>query len=83
VQRDRDCPLEQLGGFLALHSPMAAELVRALRARGVLVDSRGDVLRLGPAPYLSDRQLLDAIALLGEAARAAREGRLPDAHGAP
>ena len=36
---------------------------------GVWTDARGEVLRLGPAPYLSDTQLQDAIALLGEAAR--------------
>ena len=42
----------------------------SLRARGVWTDARGEVLRLGPAPYLSDRQLRDAMGLLGEAARA-------------
>ena len=36
---------------------------------GVATDYRDDLLRLGPAPYLSDRQLDDAIAALGEAAR--------------
>ena len=69
LQRDRSCPLEEVGGFLALHSPAAGALVRGLRARGVLVDSRGEVLRLGPAPYLSDRQLRDAVGLLGDVAR--------------
>ena len=72
IRRDRAVPLEELGGFLALHSPHAAPLVGALHARGVRADARGDVLRLGPAPYLSDRQLGDAIALLGEAARKQR-----------
>ena len=62
--------LDEVGGFLALRSPVAAELVRGLRARGVWTDARGEVLRLGPAPYLSDRQLRDAVGLLGEAARA-------------
>jgi kynureninase len=38
-----------------------------LARRGVLTDSRGDVLRLGPAPYLSDDQLDAAVAALGEA----------------
>jgi kynureninase len=32
----------------------------------VLADSRGDVLRLGPAPYLADSQLEEAMARLGE-----------------
>jgi selenocysteine lyase/cysteine desulfurase len=69
IRRDRAAPLAELGGFLALQAPSASSLVRSLRARGVSADARGDVLRLGPAPYLSDRQLQDAIALLGEAAR--------------
>ena len=70
ISRDRACPLEQIGGFLALRSPAAGALVRSLRARGVWTDARGELLRLGPAPYLSDRQLRDAIGLLGEAVRA-------------
>ncbi|MGH7547235.1 MAG: kynureninase [Gemmatimonadales bacterium] len=69
VTRDRAVALEQIGGFLALQSPRAAELVRLLRSRRVLTDSRGNVLRLGPAPYLSDAQLTAAISALGEALR--------------
>jgi kynureninase len=69
LSRDRAYPLDDVGGFLALRSPVAAALVRALRARGVSTDARGEVLRLGPAPYLSDRQLRDAIGLLGEVVR--------------
>jgi kynureninase len=70
VDRDRVVPLESLGGFLALTSPRAGDLHRALKERGVFTDFRGDVLRLGPAPYLSDSQLERGIELLGEAARA-------------
>jgi selenocysteine lyase/cysteine desulfurase len=69
VTRDRSVPLGEVGGFLALRAQGAADLTRRLRAREVWTDARGDVLRLGPAPYLSDRQLKDAIALLGEAVR--------------
>jgi len=57
--------LPNLGGFLALQSARAAELCRRLRDRGVLTDYRADVLRLGPAPYLSDAQLRDTIQALG------------------
>jgi selenocysteine lyase/cysteine desulfurase len=67
--RDRTVPLSDVGGFLALRSPAATSLAKRLHARGVLTDARGQVLRLGPAPYLSDRQLHDAIALLGEVVR--------------
>jgi kynureninase len=69
VGRDRSVPLEEIGGFLALRAPGATGLVRRLRERGVWADARGDVLRLGPAPYLSDRQLRDAVGILGEVAR--------------
>jgi len=69
VSRDRGAPLSEIGGFLALRAAEASSLVRGLRARGVWTDSRGDVLRFGPAPYLSDRQLRDAMAALGEAVR--------------
>ena len=70
VTRDRTFPLNEIGGFLALSSPFAADLVRALQARGVAADSRGDVLRFGPAPYLADQQLRDATLILGEVVRA-------------
>ena len=63
-------PPEAFGGFLALRSPRAGQLqARCSAQRGVLTDSRGDVLRLGPAPYLSDAQLVAAVAALGEAVR--------------
>ncbi|MGE5176024.1 MAG: hypothetical protein ACM3JJ_06565 [Hyphomicrobiales bacterium] len=67
--RDRTVPLERIGGFLALESPHAGALHRALRAREIFTDVRGEVLRLGPAPYLSDAQIDAAIEALGEAAR--------------
>jgi kynureninase len=69
IDRDRSMPLQRVGGFLALRAPRAGELVDALRKRGVLTDQRGAVLRLGPAPYLSDQQLRDALGLIGECAR--------------
>ena len=54
VDRDRSVPVEKLGGFLALESPRAGDLRRALLARGVFTDHRDTTLRMGPAPYLSD-----------------------------
>ncbi len=69
VARDRARPLEEVAGFLALAAPKAETLCAALKTRGVLTDVRGDVLRLGPAPYLTDGQLGDAIAALRDAAR--------------
>jgi len=65
ISRDRVHPLEKIGGFLTLASPRADAICAALKERGVLTDSRGSKLRIGPAPYLSDRQLdqvIDALA---------------------
>jgi kynureninase len=67
ITRDRTTPLSAFGGFLALRSPHAPRLQQALHARGVSTDSRADVLRLGPAPYLSDGQLETAVAALRHA----------------
>ncbi|MGH3758621.1 kynureninase [Actinophytocola sp.] len=66
ITRDRSAPRGEYGGFLALESPRAGELRKELAERGVLTDSRGNFLRFGPAPYLSDEQLEKAIATLGE-----------------
>jgi kynureninase len=71
LARDRETPLNCFGGFLALTSPRAAELQAGLARRGVLTDSRGRFLRLGPAPYLTDAQLDAVVEHLGEVARAA------------
>ena len=64
-----DTELTTLGGFLALQGPYATAFASQLRARGVDCDARGYVLRLGPAPYLSDAQLDAAMAFVGEVAR--------------
>jgi kynureninase len=69
IDRDRTVALKDVGGFLALRSPHAGPLHAALKQRGIYTDFRGDVLRLGPAPYLSDAQLTDGITALGECVR--------------
>jgi kynureninase len=68
VTRDRESPLGAFGGFIALQSERAEELSRLLLSRGVVTDSRGRYLRLGPAPYLSDEQLGAAVEQLGRVA---------------
>jgi kynureninase len=61
-----DVAPEARGGFLALEVPGAGAVSEALHLRGVRTDFRGDVLRFGPAPYLSDAQIESAMAALGE-----------------
>jgi kynureninase len=65
-------PEERRAGFLAIRMPDPARVAHALRERGVFVDARGDVLRAGPAPYLTDDQLRRAVAALGELLLATR-----------
>lgn len=69
LSRDRSIPLERRGGFLALETPRAGEVCCKLRGRRVYADFRGRVLRLGPAPYVTDEQLDEAAAELGEVVR--------------
>jgi kynureninase len=72
VRRDRDVPIDGLGGFLSLRAPAAGDLQRALLARGVFTDSRADRLRIGPAPYLCDEQLRAAMSALDTVASPSR-----------
>jgi selenocysteine lyase/cysteine desulfurase len=67
IDRQRAVPIEAFGGFLALEAPDAEGVSRRLRDDGVLTDSRGRYLRLGPAPYLADAQLEEAMQRLGNA----------------
>ena len=69
LSRDRSIPLERRGGFLALETPRAGEVACKLRGRNVYADFRGRVLRLGPAPYLTDDQLDEAAVELGKVVR--------------
>ncbi len=60
------------GGFVAVRVEGAEGIVAALRARGVFVDSRGDRVRLGPAPYLEDDEIDSGVAALRDVLRARR-----------
>ena len=53
-----------IGGFLAIPAPKAAKIQSALRQQSIWTDYRGDTIRLGPAPYVSDNQLREAAAAL-------------------
>lgn len=65
IDRDRrSAPLEGIGGFLSLRAPRAEAISGALRERGVWTDYRGESLRLGPAPYVTDDQLRAALVAL-------------------
>lgn len=59
-------PLEDArrGGFVALETARASALVEALRREGIYADSRGSMLRLGPAPYVTDDEIDTAMGVL-------------------
>ena len=56
------------GGFVAIESARAEQLGTALRREGIYVDARGKMLRIGPAPYVTDEDIdtaMDVIARSG------------------
>lgn len=57
---------QKRGAFLVFKTPRAQEVMLQLRERGVFVDTRGDLLRVGPAPYITDSQLESAAFHLAE-----------------
>jgi selenocysteine lyase/cysteine desulfurase len=64
ISRD-PAPRLEFGGFLSLRTAKAQKLQAQLAEQGVLTDSRGEYLRLGPAPYVSDAQIRQAMDALG------------------
>ncbi|MGM0545907.1 MAG: aminotransferase class V-fold PLP-dependent enzyme [Bacteroidota bacterium] len=61
-------PIENIGGFLALRSPFARTLRAKLMEDGVFTDARGDILRFGVAPYITSKQIHQAMDKLEEIA---------------
>jgi kynureninase len=59
--------LAGIGGFLALEIADADGVRRRLRAADVWSDVRGSLLRLGPAPYVTDAQIDRAVEALARA----------------
>jgi len=52
---------EGRGGFVSVRVRDASAVVAALDARGILTDARGELLRLGPAPYVTDDEIDEAV----------------------
>ncbi len=58
------------GGFVSVRVADADGVVNRLKERGVLVDARGENVRLGPAPYLTDAELDEGVRAFREVAQA-------------
>lgn len=57
---------QNTAGFQTFISPYAGKITQELKIRNIFADSRGEFLRFGPAPYLTDTQLRNAISILRE-----------------
>jgi kynureninase len=60
---------DAIGGFVALPVERPAKVQKALRKQNIWTDYRGDTLRLGPAPYVTDAQLAAATEALARRVR--------------
>lgn len=67
IRLDETVNLSARAGFLSLYSSQAGAVSQALKSLDVQTDARGNRLRFGPAPYMSDKQLQTAIRTLTEA----------------
>ncbi len=66
VKRDTTVSPENIAGFLVLYADSAGELSEKLKEKNVWTDYRGNVLRFGPAPYISDEQIIESMKVLGQ-----------------
>jgi len=57
--------LMDTGGFLSLTTAYAQDLRKNLLGQGIFTDARGDILRVGPAPYTSKSQCEAVIEAIG------------------
>lgn len=65
IKRDTTVSPENVAGFLVLYSEFAGKISEKLKQKNVWTDYRGNVLRFGPAPYISDEQIREAMKILG------------------
>lgn len=61
IRRDKSISLKDTGGFLVFYTEHPEIISAKLRKENIITDFRGNNLRFGPAPYLSDEQLLNGI----------------------
>jgi selenocysteine lyase/cysteine desulfurase len=66
IKRNLPVNKKDIAGFLVLYSESAAVISEKLREKNVWTDYRGNSLRLGPAPYISDSQITEAMQILGK-----------------
>jgi kynureninase len=60
---------ERRGAFVTVRLAAASRVVERMRERHVWVDARGELLRFGPAPYVSDDEIDAGIKVFAEVLR--------------
>ena len=66
ITRNLSVSKKDIAGFLVLYTESAGIISHKLMERNIWIDYRGNALRFGPAPYISDNQIKEAIKILGE-----------------
>jgi kynureninase len=66
IKRDINVSRENIAGFLVLYTETAGKISDKLKEKNVWTDYRGNVLRFGPAPYISDEQIKEAMKILNK-----------------
>jgi hypothetical protein len=61
--------VDAVAGFLAIPTTEAPLLAQRLKQQNIWTDYRGNMLRLGPAPYVTDAQLAEAADVLAASLR--------------
>lgn len=61
IRRDKSIPLQETGGFLVFYTEQSGMISEELGKKNIITDYRGNNLRFGPAPYLTDDQLKKAV----------------------
>jgi kynureninase len=64
IERSHSRSPEETGGFLSLKTPHARILRSNLLEKGIFTDARDQILRLGPAPYTTQKQCQEVIKAL-------------------
>jgi selenocysteine lyase/cysteine desulfurase len=69
ITRNRSVDKKDIAGFLVLNTEFAGLISKELMKRNVWTDYRGNILRFGPAPYISDSRIIEAMSILREVAQ--------------
>lgn len=59
-------PVSKSDGLLLLTTPFARRIRTELLKRNVYTDARGSILRIGPVPYIVERQYIEIISILSD-----------------